>query len=168
MVSIILGAAIVAASLLLLYLLALRFPKFGGGVAFLCILAMRLLVKLQWLLEQAGSYCYQAFQKSLRYPPDVTDDVGLLGVLSRLVWLLLSSSILFGETENTFLALPSLFQVPNDVTLPGGVSIASGMLFVSCAAMYGAVVLECVGVIPYAAGLFVNAIMRVSHSLIQK
>jgi hypothetical protein len=146
-------AAIAAASLLILYLLARRFPVFGESIGFLAILACRVLIKGEWILKDAGTYCYKAFEKSVRYPPDVRDDV-LLGVLAHLTFLLLSASILFGETFNTLEALPALLQVPNDVPLPGGISIASGMLFLAVPALFGAVVLECAGVIPYAAGLF--------------
>ncbi len=149
------GAAIVAAVLIVLYMLARRYPLFGDSLAFLFTFGARLLVKIQGAFEQAGAYCYRVFEKSLNYPPRVTNETWSgLHVIARLVYFLLACCILFGETANTLLALPALFQVPNDVTLPGGVNLTSGMLFLAVPALYGAVVLECYEVIPYGARLF--------------
>ena len=66
---------VIAAFLLLLYLLCRRFPMLGDGLAFVCILASRLLVKLQWFAEAAATLFAKVAQASLTYPPHVTDDV---------------------------------------------------------------------------------------------
>jgi hypothetical protein len=70
------------------------------------------------------------------------------------VYFVLAVLILAGETFNTLLVIPSLFNTTSPVHLPGIVELASAALFICCPALLGAVVFECVGLIPHGAGLF--------------
>jgi hypothetical protein len=159
-------AALAAVVLIVLYMLSFRFSLLGHSLAFVFTFLARVLVKIQEVFEQAGAYCYRVFENSLNYPPRVTNESWSgLHVIARLVYFLLACCVLFGETANTLLALPALFQVPNDVTLPGGVNLTSGMLFLAVPALYGTVVLECYGIIPYGARLFQHLAEKVRKIL---
>jgi len=142
--------------LVVLYLVARRVKPFGYSVAFVCTVLSRLNVKLAEYLIKAADYCQKACLASLRYPPGVTDLDYWSGVvvLSRLVYFLLAACILGGETVNTLLVLPSLFQTASHLHLPGIVELASAALFIATPAFLGAVLLECCGLVPHGFGLF--------------
>jgi len=95
------------------------------------------------------------FEKSLRYPPNVTDECWYgLYVLARLVYFFLGACTIIAETVNTILVLPALLGTTQAVNLPGNVEAASGTLIIAVPALFGCIVLECVGLIPYGARLF--------------
>jgi hypothetical protein len=150
-------AGIALGVLLLLYLLSRRFPSFGDALAFVCVLIARLLVKIQWFAEKAAGYLDRLFQASLNYPPGapVGECFAGIAVLARVIYLAVSLCIFIGETENTLLAQSALWQTSTSVQLPGGVELASATLFLCTAALFGAVLLETVGLIPASASLFV-------------
>src|SRR5205085_3849196 len=147
---------IVMAGLIVLYLLARWINPFGLALGFVSAVAGRLLVTLSYHMEQAAAYCKRACLASLAYPPGVSDGEYWSGVnvLSRLVYFVLAVLILAGETLNTLLVLPSLFNTTSNIHLPDIVELASASLFICCPALCGAVILECVGLIPHGAGLF--------------
>lgn len=61
--------------------------------------------------------------------------------------------------------LPLLFGGAGAVDLPGSFAIPSSLLFVCMTALYGAVVLECVDLLPYGAGLFPKMTVKVKKWL---
>lgn len=99
LLTILIYSGIIALVLLVLYILARLFPVFGDSLAFLCTFVARILVTLQGMLEKAGRYCYEVFEKSLRYPAGVTSDAwhGVL-VIARNIILAVSSIILTADT----------------------------------------------------------------------
>jgi len=147
---------VVLAVLLVLYLVARKIKPLGQSVAFVAVVASRFNVKLADILSHAASYCQKAAVASLRYPPGVNNDEYWLGVnvISRLVWFVLSVLIIVGEIVNTLLVVPSLFQTTSRLPLPGGVELSSAALFIATPAFFGAVLLECWGLIPHRCGLF--------------
>ncbi len=155
MLTILIYSGIIALVLLVLYLVARRIPVFGDSLAFLCVFAARVLVTLQGMFERAGNYSYEVFERSLCYPAGVARDAwhGVL-VISRNIILAVSSIILTADIYNMLQRLPLLFGGAGAVDLPGSFAIPSSLLFVCMTALYGAVVLECVDLLPYGAGLF--------------
>lgn len=155
MLTILAYSGIATLVLLLLYLIARRFPMIGEALAFLCVFVARLFVKLQGMLEKAGAYCYNVFEKTLHYPPNVASDSWQgVHVIARIILFLVSSIVLVGDLYNTLQSLPLLFGGAGAVSLPGSFAIPSALLFVAMSALYGAVVLECTNLLPYGAGLF--------------
>src|SRR2546428_468815 len=133
-------AALAAFALIVLYRLSRRYPLLGDSLAFLCVVAASLFVKLQRAFEKAGLYAHTVFEKSLKFHPNVTGETWYgVYVLSRLMWLPLAYCVLFGEAANTYLAIPALSGIQNTVTLPGGFSVASALLFLTVPATFGAV-----------------------------
>lgn len=153
---------IVIVVLILNYLLCLRFPRVGDAQAFICVLVVRLLVKIQWACEHAATYVDSLFERSLRFPPGVPGGECFAGiaVVARLIYLTVSALIFLGETDNTLLAQSALWQTATTIQL-GGVGIASAALFLCTSALFGAVLLETVGLIPASASLFVPMGKRV-------
>src|SRR6266699_1628955 len=148
-------AAIAAGALIVLYMLARRYPLFGDSLAFPMIFVVRPLVTLQKMLESAGRYCHGVFEKSLNYPPGVIGDAWHgVNVIARNILLNISSIIITGDVYGTLQTLPLLFGGAGAVDLPGSFAIPSALLFVSMSALYGAVALECAGLLPYGAHLF--------------
>ena len=147
---------IVIAGLILLYLVARRIKPFGQSLGFVCAVAGRILVKIAQYMHSVADYARTAAVASLRYPPGVGEGDYWFGVnvLSRIVYFVLAVCILGGETVNTLLVLPALFHTANHFALPGIVDIASAALFICTPALFGAVILETVGLIPHGAGLF--------------
>src|SRR5438270_1927209 len=139
----------VVVGLIVLYLVARRVKPFGQSLGFVCAVAGRLFVTLATFMGKAAEYCKSACLASLRYPPGVRDGEYWAGVnvLSRLVYFVLAVLILAGETFNTLLVIPSLFNTTNPVHLPGIVELASAALFICCPALLGTVVFECLGLI---------------------
>src|SRR6266566_944092 len=127
-VPILVAATILAALVLLivLYRRARYSPLFGDSLAFPMILVARILVKPQGMLEKAAHYSNGVVEKSLRYPPGVT------------------------VTDDTWQG------VAVTVSLPGSFVVPSALLFICMSALYGAVVLECAGLLPTGAHLFPN------------
>ncbi len=148
-------AAALVVVLIVLYMLARRFPLFGESLAFVCTFVARLLVTGQDVCEKAATYCSTVFAKSLQYPPHVTDDIwhGMY-VISRLLLFLVSGIILTGDVYGMLQALPLLFGGAGAVSLPGSFIIPSALMFVAMSALYGSVVLECAGLLPPGAHLF--------------
>ncbi len=145
----------IVVGLIVLYLIARRVKPFGQSLGFVCAVAGRLFVTLVKFMSKAATYCKSACLASLHYPPGVCDEYWSgVNVLSRLVYFVLAVLILAGETFNTLLALPSLFNTTSSMQLPGIVELASAALFICCPALLGAVILECIGLIPHGAGLF--------------
>src|SRR6266702_2816209 len=144
------------AVLLVLYLLARKVKQLGHALAFVCTVASRVNVKIVEYMHKASAYCHSTCIASLHYPPGVRDGTYWEGVnvLSRLVYFVLAVLILAGETFNTLLVIPSLFNTTSSMQLPGIVELASAALFICCPALLGAVILECIGLIPHGAGLF--------------
>ena len=144
------------AVLLVLYLVARKVKPLGHALAFVCTVASRVNVKIAEYMHKAAAYCHSACIASLHYPPGVRDGDYWEGVnvLSRLVYFVLAVLILSGETLNTLLVLPSLFHTASRIQLPGFVELASAALFICTPALFGAVILECWGLIPHGAGLF--------------
>src|SRR2546421_2429059 len=98
MLELLLVAAALVVVLIVLYMLARRFPLFGESLAFVCTFVARLLVTIQGACEKAGRYCSTVFAKSLQYPPHVTDDTWHgVSVMSRLLLLQVSGIILTGD-----------------------------------------------------------------------
>jgi hypothetical protein len=157
---------ILALVLLLLYVIAIRLPLVGNALAFLCVVVARPLVTIQGMLEKAAAYCDDVVEKTLRYPPGITDDTwhGVL-VIARNIILMVSSIILTADVYNTLQSLPLLFGGAGVVDLPGSFAIPSSLLFVCMSALYGSVVLECVSLLPYGAGLFPRMTERVKKWL---
>jgi len=157
-------ALVVLVGLVVLYLVARRVKPFGQSLAFVCTVVSRVNVKLAEYMSKAADYCHTACLASLRYPPGLGDSDYWSGVnvLSRLVYFVLAVFILAGETLNTLLVLPSLFQTANHVQLPGIVELASAALFICAPALLGAVIWECCGLAPRGAGLFprMNTVTR--------
>src|SRR5205807_4569390 len=126
--------------------------------------ASRVNVKIAEYMQITAAYCHSACIASLHYPPGVRDGDYWEGVnvLSRLVYFVLAVLILAGETLNTLLVLPTLFQTASHVHLPGFVELASAALFICTPALFGAVILECCGLTPHGAGLFprMNKVLR--------
>src|SRR5689334_18221188 len=128
------------------YLLCRRFPKLGDAQAFVCVLIARVLVKLESYCKIAATYFEGLFERSLNFPlgsPAVECFAGIV-VLTRLVYLVVSLLIFGGELDNTLLAQGALWQTSTSVQL-GGVEIASSALFLCTCAIFGSVLLECVG-----------------------
>jgi len=157
-------ALVVTIVLLVLYLVARKVKPFGQALAFVCTVASRVNVKIAEYMSHAAAYFHSACIASLHYPPGVSDSDYWSGinVLSRLVYFMLAILILAGETVNTLLVLPSLFHTATHIQLPGMIEFASAALFICCPALFGAVMLECCGLIPHGAGLFphMNKITR--------
>src|SRR6266566_149209 len=147
---------VVIAGLILLYLVAHRIKPFGQSLGFVCAVAGRILVKIAQYMYSVADYARTAAVASLHYPPGVGESDYWFGVnvLSRIVYFVLAVCILGGETVNTLLVLPALFHTANHFALPGIVDIASAALFICTPALFGAVILETVGLIPHGAGLF--------------
>jgi hypothetical protein len=146
---------ILALVLLLLYVIAIRLPLVGNALAFLCVVVARPLVKIQSMFEKAAAYCDDVVEKTLRYPPGITGDTwhGVL-VIARNIILMVSSIILTGDLYGVLQFTPILYGGAGAVDLPGSFAIPASLLFVAMSALYGAVVLECVSLLPYGAGLF--------------
>ncbi len=144
------------AVLLVLYLVARKVKPLGHALAFVCTVASRVNVKIVEYMHKASAYCHSTCIASLHYPPGVRDGTYWEGVnvLSRLVYFVLAVLILAGETLNTLLVLPSLFHTASRMQLPAFVELASAALFICTPALFGAVILECCGLIPHGAGLF--------------
>ncbi len=157
---------VVVVVLLVLYLVARIVKPLGQAIAFVCVVASRIFVKIEEYMRNAASYCYNTAVASLHYPPGITDRDYWNGidVLSRLVFFALAVCILGGETVSALIVLPALLQTANHFALPGIVDITSACLFICCPALFGAVVLECWGKIPHGAGVNVKGI--VSHPLL--
>jgi hypothetical protein len=144
--------------LVVFYLVARRVKPFGQSIAFVCTVLSRINVKLAEYMTKAAGYCHTVCLTALYYPPGMTerDYWSGIDVLSRLVFFVLAVLILAGETVNTLLVLPALFQTPNHIVLPGIAEYASAALFICCPAFFGAIVWECWGKIPLGAGLFLR------------
>jgi hypothetical protein len=142
--------------LVVLYLVARRIKPFGQALAFVCTVISRVNIKVAEFMNNVADSCQRIGLASLHFPPGSADRDYWNGidVLSRLVFFVLAVLILAGETVNTLLVLPALFQTANHVSLPGIVDIASAALFICCPALFGAVIWECWGKIPVGAGLF--------------
>lgn len=148
LLTILIYSGIIALVLFALYLVARFVPIFGDALAFICVLLARIFVTLQKMLEKAGNYCYEVFEKSLRYPAGVTDDTWHgVHVIARIILLLVSSIILLGDLYGTLQTLPILFGGAGSVSLPGSFAIPSALLFVAISVMYGHGLLEAVGLI---------------------
>src|SRR5437588_6606124 len=157
---------IAALVLLLLYLIAIRLPLVGNALAFLCVLVARPLVTIQGMCEKAAAYCDGVVEKTLRYPPGIENDTwhGVL-VIARNIILMVSSIILTGDLYGVLQFTPILYGGAGGVDLPGSFAIPSSLLFVCMSALYGSVVLECVSLLPYGAGLFPRMTERVKKWL---
>src|SRR2546421_8413166 len=146
----------VVVGLILLYLLARRIRVFGQSLGFVCAVAGRVLVKIAQFMHSVADYARAAAIASLHYPPGacIGDYWFGVNVLSRVVYFVIAVCILGGETVNTLLVIPTLFNTADHFALPGFVELASAALFISTPALFGAVILETVGLIPHGAGLF--------------
>lgn len=145
---------VVSIALLALYILS-RFVRIAGqALAFVCQVVSRIAIRISEALSVASGYCHQACLASLFYPSSDASVWGGLKVISRLVYFVLALFILAGESLNTLAALPALFHTPSNIHLPGVVEFASGALFIAAPGLLGAVLLECIGLIPSGAGLF--------------
>src|SRR5712691_4347930 len=104
------GAAL-AASLLILYLLACLFRWVADRVTVpFFILVARPFVKSELGLKEVGSYFYLAFEKSLQYPPHLMGDTWQgVYVIARFVLFLVCSIILTADVYNMLERLPLLF-----------------------------------------------------------
>ncbi len=156
-VPIIVAVAIIAAFVVLtvLYRLARRDPLTADALSFPLILVVRPTVVLQRLLERGAAFCDLVVEKSLRYPPGVTDDTFHgVHVIARLLLLLVSSVVLLGDLYGTLQTLPILFGGAGGVSLPGSFAIPSALLFVCMTVMYSHGFLEAAGLLPHGAGLF--------------
>lgn len=145
---------LVSLTLLAIYILARYVRIAGQALAFVCQAVSRIAIRISEFLSLGGDYAHQALLSSLNYPSSNTTLWGGLKVLSRLVFFLMAVCVLGGEAGNTLIAIPALFNTPLNVSLPGGVELASAMLFLGCPALLGAVFLEFVGLIPHDMGLF--------------
>ncbi len=156
-VPIIIAAAILAALvvMIVLYRRARRSPLFGDSLAFPMIFFARPLVKAQGMLEKGAVGCEKLVEKTLLYPYSIAPDtpVGVL-VIAWSVLLLVCSIILSADVYNMLERLPLLFGGAGAVDLPGSFAIPSSLLFVCMSALYGSVILECVGLLPSGVGLF--------------
>ncbi len=160
-VPILVAATILAALVLLivLYRRARYSPLFGDSLAFPMIFVARILVKPQGMLEKAAHYSNGVVEKSLRYPPGVTvtDDAWQgVAVIARIILFVVCSIVLTGDVYGMLQRLPLLFGGAGTVSLPGSFVIPSALLFICMSALYGAVVLECAGLLPTGAHLFPN------------
>ncbi len=167
LVTILIVSAIGAAVLIVLYLIArLSPPVVGESISFPFIVVARPWVILQEILEKGALYCDGVLEKTLRYPAGVTSDTwhGVL-VIARIIILAVSNTILDADVYNTLQSLPLWFGGAGAVSLPGSFAIPSALLFVCMSALYGAVVLECVDLLPYGAGLFPKLTDRVKKWL---
>src|SRR5260370_1544141 len=156
---------LVSLALLALYILA-RFVRIAGqAIAFVCQAASRIAIRISEFLNLASGYCNRACVASLAYPVSDASVWGGLKVISRLVYFALALLILAGESLNTLAALPALFHTPLNIHLPGVVDFASGALFIPAPGLLGALLLECIGLIPSGAGLFPQMSNRVRFCL---
>jgi len=148
------GLAVTVVVLLVLYLVARKVKPFGQALAFVCTVLSRVNVKIAEYMNKAAAYYNSACTASLRGITDTGHWTGI-EVLKRIKYFVLGLLILLGETVNTLLVLPSLFNTTSHVQLPGVVEFASAALFICCPALFGDIVLECWGKIR-GAGLFHN------------
>ena len=145
-----------------LYLLSRKVPSLGHALGFVCIVASRIPILLALCMQKAAVYCQRSRLASLHLHPGGNGDYWEgVNVLSRLVYVTLAVCILAGETVNTLLVLPALWQIaaqqsPLEGALTGIVDIASAALFISCPAFFGAIIFECWRKIPPRAGLFLH------------
>src|SRR5258706_5113949 len=138
------GIAFTVVVLLVLYLVARKVKPFGQALAFVCTVLSRVNVKIAEHMNKAAAYYNSACTASLR---GITDTGHWTGteVLKRIMYFALGLLILLGETVNTLLVLPSLFNTTSHVQLPGIVEFASAALFICCPALCGDIVLQCWG-----------------------
>src|SRR6266566_4209452 len=148
---------ILALVLLLLYLVAIRLPIVGNALAFLCVFVARPLVTIQAMFEKAAAYCDGVVEKTLRYPPGVTNDTwhGIL-VIARNIILMVSSIILTADVYNTLQSLSLFFGGAGGVDLPFAFAVPSSLLFALMSALYGSEVIACAGLLPYGSSLFLK------------
>src|SRR5260370_8274386 len=63
---VVVGVLVVVAALILLYLVARRFKKFGHALAFVCAVGGRVLVTLSYHMAAAAAYCHRACETALK------------------------------------------------------------------------------------------------------
>ena len=157
MLTILAYMGIAALVFLLLYMIAIRVPILGNALAFLSVFVARPLVKIQGMFEKAAAYCDGVVEKTLRYPPGVTNDTwhGIL-VIARNIILMVSSIILTADVYNTLQSLSLFFGGAGGVDLPFAFAVPSSLLFALMSALYGSEVIACAGLLPYGSSLFLK------------
>jgi len=144
---------VVVAGLILLYLVARQWKRFGHALAFVAAVAGRLLVTLSYHMERAAHFCKRACETALKN----LNDSGKWTLGDFLRWLIgfcIGLLILAGESIQVLEVLPSLFQAAT-VSLPPIAELSSAALFICCSALFGDIVLECWGKVR-GVGLFQN------------
>ncbi|MGH2495787.1 MAG: hypothetical protein ACRDIV_13900 [Ktedonobacteraceae bacterium] len=149
----IVGVALVV--LTVYYLCCTKFSRLGHSQAWIMIVASRLLVRLQWSCQRAASYLGALFERSLHFPGvPVGECFAGIAIVARLIILAVSSVVIDGEASSTLSAQSALWGTSSNYQL-GAIELVSSAQFVATAALFGAILLECVGLIPASAALFV-------------
>src|SRR5258708_20447404 len=131
---VVVGVLVVVASLVLLYLLARRFKKFGHALAFVCAVGGRVLVTLSYHMAAAAAYCHRACETALKSIND-SGEWTMRDFLEKLQDFSVGFLVIFGEAVQVTEVLPSMFQAAV-VSLPPIFALSSSALFVLTSVMF--------------------------------
>jgi len=141
--------------LVVLYRRARRSALTADSLSFPLILVTRPAVMLQRLFERVAEFCGGVVEKSLRYPAHIASDVWSgVSSIAKTIMFAVCTVVNIGDIYGMMQRLPLLFGGAGAVALPGSFVIPSALLFICMTALYGAVLLECAGLLPESAHLF--------------
>ncbi len=131
---VVVGVLVVVAALILLYLVARRFKKFGHALAFVCAVGGRVLVTLSYHMAAAAAYCHRACETALKSIND-SGEWTMRDFLEKLQDFSVGFLVIFGEAVQVTEVLPSMFQAAV-VSLPPIFELSSAALFILTSIMF--------------------------------
>src|SRR5260370_8073711 len=143
---VVVGVLVVVAALILLYLVARRFKKFGLALAFVCVVGGRVLVTLSYHMAAAAAYCHRACETALKSIND-SGEWTMRDFLEKLQDFSVGFLVIFGEAVQVTEVLPSMFQAAV-VSLPPIFELSSAALFILTIIMFAETAFNaCLGVV---------------------
>jgi len=131
---VVIAVLVVVAGLILLYLVARKFKKFGHAVAFVCAIAGSVLVTLSYHMAAAAACCHRACETALKSIND-TGEWTMRDFLEKLQDFSVGFLVIFGEAVQVTEVLPSMFQAAV-VSLPPIFELSSAALFILTSIMF--------------------------------